>query len=439
MISKQRATLLESGEGIPLLSLQERIGLPVDSLHRLFVESSRRYRRELRLRSEPFTVAYEKVRTLGIAGVVRLAPGVEIEIAPKCFDQSSPEWRDDFLVVAATTRLGRLMRREQVKARRRSPHSDVLSLLAAIFLEDLERLIHVPIREYKRSVWISPNLDGELDYAEAWEVRSEGFIQIGPNLSTNNEFMGVIGAAATSLADASSDRAVGQQLRRLVSGIPSVVRGRIRDKVPGRYARWQRLYDLAMDVHSGLGIRLGPSGALRVPGFVLNTEKGWEDLLTLALTGQGNLLRAKGKPANRIGIRNPGSRGVFTYPDIVLTPSLLQRSIVVDAKYKGTSATPLNSISTNDLYEALAFLTAQKSNIAMLIYPACNLLSTDEKTGTVTQFDEVIIDSHHIIGVTVNTRGIGRTHGLEEFGRRLGHSILKIARTKESPAGHGII
>ena len=433
MISRQHATLLESGKGIPLRSLQKSIGLPIKSLHHLFVESSRRYRRELRLRSEPFTVTNEKVRTLGIAGVVRLAPSVEIEIAPKCFDLSSPEWRDDFLVVAAATRLGRFMRREQVKARRRSPHSDVLSLLAAIFLEDLERLIHVPIREYKRSVWISPNLDGELDYAEAWEVRSEGFIQIGPSLSTNNEFMSVISAAATFLADASSDRTVGQRLRLLVSGMPDVVRGRVRDKVPGRYARWQRLYNLAMDVHSGLGIRLGPSGALRVPGFILNTERGWEDLLTLSLTSQGNILRARAKPATRIGIRNPGSRKVFTYPDIVLTPSLMHKSIIVDSKYKGTTSRPLNSISTNDLYEALAYLTAQRSNIAILIYPDCNFPSANDKTGTVKPFDEVIIDSQHIVGVTVTTRGIGRAHGLEDFGRHLGQGILTIAKTMVSP------
>ena len=264
MINRQRPTLLESGEAVPLSQIQQMIGLPVSSLQHLLIESSRRLRRELRLRSEPFIVTDGDVRTVGIAGVIRLAPEVEMEIVPKCFDPGSSDWHDDFLVVAAATRLGRIFRREQVTASLRSPHGDVLSLLAAIFLEELERLIHVPIREYRQSHWIDSNLEGELDYAEVWEVRPEGFIQIGPSLSTNNEFMNVIGESASYLAEASADRPVGQRLRRLVSGFPSAVLGRIRDRVPGRYARWQRLYSLAIDVRSGLGIRLGPSGTLRV-------------------------------------------------------------------------------------------------------------------------------------------------------------------------------
>ena len=411
------------------------IGLPVSSLQRLLVENSRRLRRELRLRSEPFTVTEENVRTTGVAGVVRLGPEVEIEIVPKCFDPDGPDWHDDFLIVAAATRLGRIFRREQVTATVRSPHGDVLSLLAAIFLEELEGLIHVPIREYKHSSWIDPNLDGDLDYAEVWEVRPEGFIQIGPSLSTNNEFMGLIGESASYLAEASADRAIGQRLRRLVSGFPSAVRGRTRDRVPGRYARWQRLYSLAIDVRSGLGIKLGPSGALRVPGFILNTERGWEDLLALALTSQGNYLQASVKPATRIGIRHPGSRYVLTYPDIVLTPPSFHEPIIVDAKYKGTSAEPVQSISSDDLYEALAFLTAQRTNTAILIYPVCDLSSSDREPGTLTPFDEVTISPHRIVGATVNTSGIGRTRGLADFGRRLGQDILEVARSPVAMLG----
>ena len=437
MITRQRPTLVESSEAVPLSSIQQVIGLPDSSLQRLLAESSRRLRRELRLRSEPFTVTDGNVHTIGIAGVVRLAPEVEMEIVPKCFDSDSPGWHDDFLIVAAATRLGRIFRREQVTAASRSPHGDVLSLLAAIFLEELEELIHVPIREYKQSSWIDPNLDGDLDYTEVWEVRSEGFSQTGPSLSTNNEFMGVIGESASYLAEASADRGVGQRLRRLVSGFPSAVRGRIRDRVPGRYARWQRLYNLAIDVRSGLGIRLGPSGALRVPGFVLNTERGWEDLLTLALTSQGNYLRARVKPANRIGIRHPGSRDVFTYPDIVLTPPSLDQPIIVDAKYKGTSSGPVQSISSDDLYEALAFLTAQRTNTAILIYPLCDLSSRDREPGTLIPFDEVTISPYRIVGATVNTGGIGRTRGLADFGRRLGQDILEVARSSVAMLGQG--
>ncbi|MCY4091470.1 MAG: hypothetical protein OXF62_11680 [Caldilineaceae bacterium] len=430
MPNRPRPTFLESGQGVPLSSIQEKIGLPISFLQNLIVESSQRFRRELRLRGEPFTVSDGKVHALGIAGVARLAPNVEIEIIPKYLNPSCPDWHDDFLMVAAATRLGRIFRREQVASSNRSEHRDVLSLLATMFLGELEKLIHVPIREYRRYTRIDTNLDGELDYAEVWDVRPEGFAQVGPILSINNEFMGAIGEAASYLADSCADKSTGLRLRRLVSGLPNSVRGKKRDRVPGRYARWQRLYSLAIDVLAGLGIRLGPSGELRVPGFILNTERGWEDLLTLALISQGSFLRARVKPASQLGIRMPSLRKVVTYPDLVLTPPSLHEPVIIDAKYKGTAAVPIQSISSEDLYEALAFLTAQQCSTAILIYPVCTLSSSDSEPGALTQFDEVEIASNRIIGATMTIQGVGHTQGFADLGRRAGQGILEFARPK---------
>ena len=149
----------------------------------------------------------------------------------------------------------------------------------------------------------------------------------------------------------------------------------------------------------------------------------------MALTSQGNYLQARVKPASRLGIRHPGLRDVFTYPDVVLTPPSFNQPIIVDAKYKGTSSEPVQSISSDDLYEALAFLAAQRSNTAILIYPVCDLSSTDFEPGTLIPFDEVLINSYRIVGAAVSTSGIGRTHGLPDFGRRLGQGILDVVRS----------
>ena len=78
-----------------------------------------------------------------------------------------------------------------------------------------------------------------------------------------------------------------------------------------------------------------PSGALLAPGFALNTERGWEDLLALALTAQGSDLRARVKPPSRLGVRHPRGRDAICYPDVVLNPPFFGESIVVDAKNKG--------------------------------------------------------------------------------------------------------
>ena len=178
---------------------------------------------------------------------------------PKCFDPDRPDWHEDFLLIASVTKLGRIFRREQVSTSLRADGRNTLSLLAAVFLDEFERLSRVPIREYRRSTWTNPNLEGELDYTEVWEARPDGFLQTGPILSANNEFMAVIVEAASYLGHASADRGTGQRLLRLASTFPNTVRGRTRDRVPGRYARWQYLYDLASAVTSVSGCNLDPA------------------------------------------------------------------------------------------------------------------------------------------------------------------------------------
>ena len=305
MAGSQRATLPEGGATVSLSSLGGVLGLPVTYLEHLLAQTSRRLRSELRLRDHPFSLDEGSVRVNGIAGVIRLGPGVEIEVVPKCFDSDSADWHDDFLLLATVTRLGRVFLREQVAASLRPENKDILTLLAAVFVEFFEKLNRVPIREYRKSSWIDPSLDGELDYAEVWAARPEGFLQTGSLLSVDNPFMAVIGTAASYLGEKSVDPGIARRLRRVAAAFPGVIRGRPPDRVPGRFARWQHLYDLATAVQAGLGLKLGRNGAMRAPGFVLNTERGWEDLLSLALIAQGNELGARVKPASKLGTRYP--------------------------------------------------------------------------------------------------------------------------------------
>ena len=407
--------------------MEATVGLPVATLRSLFLQSSGRLRRELRLREEPFTFLEDAVSATGIAGIIRLGPRIEVEVIPKCFHAGNSEWRNDFMVMAAVTRMGRILLREQVSARFRNEHRDVLSLLAAVFLEELERLSRVPIREYVRSSWVDSNLDGELDFEEFWQTHSDGFVQGGVRLSVDNQFMAVISDTASFLGAASSDRGVGLRLGRLAAAFQSVVRGRIPKRVPGRYVRWQQLYDLAVAVRNGLGMQLSPDGALKAPGFVLNTERGWEDLLAVSLATQGEDLRTRVKPASKLGTRLPGMRDVLTYPDLVLNPPSVEGPIVVDAKYKGTRDRPIKQISSDDLYEALAFLEAQQCHVAVLVYPGSGS-SEQFDTGMLIPFDEVTVGSRQVIGANVSTNGVGQTRGLERFGHRLGQCILEISR-----------
>ena len=115
------------------------------------------------------------------------------------------------------------------------------------------------------------------------------------------------------------------------------------------------------------------------------------------------------------------------YPDVVLNPPSFGEPIVVDAKYKGTATKRIERVSADDLYEALAFLTAQRSSTAILVYPGGGVSPTEAATGTLIPFDEIRVGSCRVVGASVTTGGIGATNGPAEFGHRLGQGLLEVA------------
>ena len=424
MPDSRHITLSEGGEAVPLSLISEQTGLPVQTLRRLLIERSDRLRRELRPSGEPFLLFDDSIKANWIAGLIRLAPDVNLEIVPKCFDAANPEWHDDFLLFAAVTRLGRLFLKENISAGLHAKHRDVLNLLSATFLDYFERLSRVPIREYLRASWTDPNLDGELDYTEVWEARPEGFHQVGLSLSANNPYMGLISSVAMRLGEASTDAGIGHRLRRLASSFSNVTTERMPKRVPGRHSRWQELYDLAIAVEAGLGMQIRSDGSLRAPSFVLNTVRGWEHLLQLAFATQGRDLRAKKQSRIALGTRYPRMNHVYTTPDFILNPPALGEPVIVDAKYKGTYLEPVKTIDSNDLYEMMAFLSAAHSRIGIILYPG----DGPYKTGTLIPFDKVSIGSSWIIGANVVTAGIGQANGLNTFGRTLRDCLTKMWR-----------
>ena len=426
LAGSRRLTFHEGGGRVSLHEVSERLGLEQHIVESTLADVSNRYMRELRLRSQPFMVADGGVAVMGIAGVISVGRDVELEVVPKCFDGSSDGWRDDFLVMAATTRLGRLLWRDRVSASVSEGGSDVLTLMAAAFLEEFERLFRIPIREYRRRAWTSIDLDGEMDYGEAWSVGPDGFRQGGLSLSTDNRYMAVICAAANYLGRSTQDRGVGSRLTRLASWFRATEDPHRAGRVPGRFASWQYLYDLAVAVGEGYGLRLGGDGNLRAPGFVLNTVQGWEDLLGLGFRSQGGTLAVRTQRRLTLGTRGQDGEPVVVRPDFVLEPPSLGRAFVVDAKYKNVEGD--GRILAADLYEALACLDALGGTVAVLAYPGGDLSASGVEAGHVEVFDEVFLEARRVVGVRVSTDGIGKAGGFVRFGRRLGESLIEIAQ-----------
>ena len=403
-------------------------GLDASVIRSLLERQTKRIRRDLGLRSSPFSFEEDAVSASGVAGIVQIAPNVEVEIVPKCFASNNPYWREDFLFMATVTKAGRIFRRQRVSATPRANSGDLLSLLAEIFLNEMEQLIRVPIRQYRQFSWTDLEIDGELEYSEFWDPHPDGFTQTGSRLSSENLFMSTIFDAAAYLGASSEDRGVGLRLQRLCSNFRRPITGRGNSRVPGRHARWQELYDLALDVLAGHGTQLKPAGLLRAPGFLLNTERCWEDILGLALMAQSNLLRAEITPRRLLGKRITPHKieDIYATPDITVDSPSLPAQIVVDAKYKGSGPGKPMTMDRPDVYEALGFMQAANCSVAILVYPDSNSDSASE-TGSATEFERIEIDQRQVVGVAVDTRGIGRVRGLFKFGQRFGANLLDIA------------
>jgi hypothetical protein len=86
--SPSRITLREAvSDAGAVISIARLVGASEAEAIGLFASSARRLQDMLGLRVNPFEVAINgTVRTDGVAGLVRLTPGVELEVVPKFLD-----------------------------------------------------------------------------------------------------------------------------------------------------------------------------------------------------------------------------------------------------------------------------------------------------------------------------------------------------------------
>jgi 5-methylcytosine-specific restriction enzyme subunit McrC len=183
-----------------------------------------------------------------------------------------------------------------------------------------------------------------------------------------------------------------------------------------------------VDVLDGFGMSYSPK-KLQAPGFVVDTWKIWEDLVTLALRAEiGSSLvfsqkseRLGTRKSNRNGIGNVGS--VWVVPDMKIGGALGQ---VVDAKYKGRAGEQRIRIAESDLYESLAFATATKQNLVVLLYPAVPADSVAPVVGQTKEFERISVGEVQVIGLEIEVRGISASGAFGQFKKRLADAVRAV-------------
>ena len=397
----------------------EMLGVSRSDVAGLIAAADLRLARKLKVSRGRLETLGDGLRVDDLAGLIRISPRLELEVAPKFLGESWHRWREDFFLIATLTRYGTLLASDRLGGGF-GDKGDLATLVGRTLVDEYWRHHRRPLRTYRRRAWRDFSMDGDVEPEELVVVDPDGFRQEVVQFTRKNEFNEVMHAAASSLLTEVRDSETRQQLTRVRDALAPQVGRRRRPprRVPSRHRRWQTLYDLSFQILSGFGVSLADADQLLAPGYVLRTAKAWEDVLVAGLRSGLPGASVRAQHAFVLGQRD--GEDFSTTPDISLTLGGAQ--LLVDAKYKTRVGQARGLIVPADVYEGLAFLRASGARRLALVYPG----PPDQAApavGRTQLFETVTVEDMEIRGFHVEVRGISAKNGFRSFSRLLGRAI----------------
>lgn len=425
----QRFTTVEYAKPSALHEeIAKRSDVSASTARELLLHAGDRVRGILGLASVPLSINADRFQFQNVAGLLVLASGLELEIAPKFLGNASG-WREDFFLLATLSHHGRLLDNEGLKSSARAT-SDLATLIGRSLVEMYWKNQRRPLRTYRRLSHSEFAIEGDYDPEDLSVPTEEGFPQSVTSFTRENPYNAVIRAAAASLAPIVPDVETRVRLERLALHLPHQQRpSRLQDRrMPSRSRAWQPTFDLSLDILRGLGGAYDPKNAL-APGYVMQTWQVWEQLVSLSLR---NALLPKNvllQSPKRLGTRTQDGevRVLNVVPDAIVTiPNTTgSRRVIVDAKYKGHVDSSTTSISNADIYESLAFSRATGIFEVVLVYPRTvdDAPSSHYEVGHAAEFARVTADGVLIRAVELGVCRISERRGLKRFADALAESL----------------
>ncbi|QOW23598.1 restriction endonuclease [Lysobacter sp. H23M47] len=425
---RHRFTIVEYAQPVDLIAqVALAIERPKDEVRRLLAQAGTRTASALGFEENPITSNEKGTRAKKVAGLLRIAPSVELEIAPKFLGTSGDSWREDFFFLATLSKHGRLLASERLAASGGAP-PDLSGLVARAMTGMYWDQHRRPLRTYRREEEVDFFLEGDIDPTDLAFPDVDGYKREAIRLTRNNRHNALVSAAAKTLAPQVSDPRAAAGLQRISAHLGEQrpwQRGRqVVRPLPSRSRRWQPLVDLSLDVVQGLGLAF-EYGTAAAPGFVVATWQIWQDLLTTASRLAFGAPRVHATHGYQLGnrIKSPSDRTtpLKVYPDLSIDP-LGAPPFLLDAKYKGHVERGRLIVSEADIYEAVAFSQASARDMVILAYPAP---ATDplKELGATRVFERVNVGGTRIIAIYVEVRGISRRGGLNSFSARLADEL----------------
>ncbi|WP_449371299.1 5-methylcytosine restriction system specificity protein McrC [Thiomonas sp.] len=420
MNTRTRLSLVEYGAPVDLSrAIVDAIGVDRTKANSLLMEAGSRAASSLRLNYNPISVDAKGARAIDFAGLIRLAPSLELEVAPKFLglDDTDTAWREDFFFLSTLSRHGRLLASERLSASGGAPR-DLSTLVARSITSMYEDRKRRQLRSYRRVREADFFIDGDLDPVDLIFPSPDGFEQDLIRFDRKNGWNGDIVAAAKELLPEVSDPSAAGSLVRLIEDLsPQNAPANRRNPIPARHRAWKPLHELSLDVLGGLGLNY-KQGQAHAPGYLVDTWRVWEDLLTVAARlgfGRNAVVHQRGYP---LGTKTKTSTGAVSklsvYPDCVIESDGTRPRILLDAKYKGHVEKGQFRISEADIYEALAFSKATGCNLVALAYPA-QPGDAPQPVGICTVFEKAAVDAVQIVGIQIESRLISKSGALRVF------------------------
>ena len=418
-----RVSLAEYGAGLPLEALcREPAQLP--QLYRSIQQANRRLSASLRVKREVLQIADDRLRALGIAGVVQLDRGLELEIVPKFLGNGGdPAWKATLYLLSTLSKHGSILTSDRIASSTSYLHS-LYEIAGRILSQEYLRCRRKPIRKYRKEQFREHAIDGEIDLSSVFERHPEGVQQTRIRFDRMNAYNAAIQAAARIVLPYTAD----PQVRRILSTAAAelgeqVPPPRRRLSVPARNREWQPAYDLAFDIIQGLGSSYDV-GRFAAPGFVVDTWQLWQWPITTGLRMGSSGHTVVPQSQLLLGSRSAGGRSapVYVFPDIEVRSAGAAASLyLADAKYKLLPDT--GEIARSDLYEALAFCRAASAREMVLLYPAGN---PSPVPGQVRKCTEYAIQDLLIHVVQVSFGAVTGRGGIHTFSSNLTAGIASI-------------
>lgn len=434
-MTASRFSLSEYDSAVPLVGeIAQATHLPPARIVEWLQRAGDRAALSLGFTNPPLQVLGQRVQATDFAGLLRISPSIELEVAPKFLGNMSLGWREDFFFLAMLSRHGRLLSSDRLRAVS-GANADLATLVARALIQMYWDNQRRPIRSYRRCVERHFAAEGELDLEELRTPNDDGFAQTLIHYGRYNVFNAAIKAACADLHSEVQDAEARVSLERIMQrlGAQAPIQRLQTRRLPSRSQSWKTTYDLALDVLRGFGMTYD-SGKAQAPGFVLSTWRVWEDLVTISLRAHlgGQAVAAQqgiqlGHRRRRVEGDWSSRRALDVTPDLRIDGSKAGfGELLIDAKYKGRWNQGRQRIVEADVYEAMAFATAANADQIVLVYPKSSSASPTP-IGTTTVFERIEINGLLIWGVESEVRGIAQSGGLRKFAAGMVEGMRSIA------------